>query len=76
MESRELFDRILPRYPELKDKLAIVTGSSRGIGRGIALRLAKEGMKVVIHGLDSGEVAITHKELIELGVNAIGQQCC
>jgi 3-oxoacyl-[acyl-carrier protein] reductase len=71
MESRELFDRILPRYPELKDKVAIVTGSSRGIGRGIALRLAKEGMKVVIHGLDPEEVAITHKEFIELGVNAI-----
>jgi 3-oxoacyl-[acyl-carrier protein] reductase len=31
------------------DRVAIVTGSSRGIGRGIALRLAKEGAKVVVN---------------------------
>jgi NAD(P)-dependent dehydrogenase (short-subunit alcohol dehydrogenase family) len=40
----------------LQDKVAIVTGSSRGIGRGIALRYAKEGAKVVVCGRDKKTV--------------------
>jgi len=35
----------------LENKVAIVTGSGRGIGRGIALKLADEGAKVVVNDL-------------------------
>ena len=34
---------------KLQDKTAVVTGASRGIGRGIATRLAKDGARVVVH---------------------------
>lgn len=33
----------------LHGKIALVTGASRGIGRSIALRLAKEGALVAVH---------------------------
>jgi NAD(P)-dependent dehydrogenase (short-subunit alcohol dehydrogenase family) len=36
----------------LKDKVIIVTGSTTGIGKAIALRCVKEGAKVIIHGLE------------------------
>ncbi len=72
MQVTTLFESIRPRYPEFKDQVALITGSSRGIGKGIALRLAREGMKIVIHGLDAQEVETTTQELQALGVPVIG----
>jgi 3-oxoacyl-[acyl-carrier protein] reductase len=39
------------------DKVAVVTGASRGIGRAIALRLASEGALVVVNYLQSADAA-------------------
>lgn len=74
MEIASLFESIQPRYPEFKDQVALITGSSRGIGKGIALRLAREGMKIVIHGIDADEIARTTQEFQALNVPVLGVQ--
>jgi 3-oxoacyl-[acyl-carrier protein] reductase len=42
----------------LEEKIAIVTGSGRGIGRAIALKFAHEGAKIMVNDLDAGEVVL------------------
>ena len=55
----------------LKDKVAIVTGAGRGIGRAIALKYAQEGANVVITDLKIDEtVEAFIEELKGLGVKA------
>jgi len=55
----------------LKGKVALVTGSSRGIGRAIALKLAEEGADVIINFFRQREAAEqTAKDVEKLGVTA------
>lgn len=46
-------------------KTALVTGSSRGIGRAIAIRLAKDGFKVIVHAAGNIQKAEETKKIIE-----------
>lgn len=54
---------------KLEGKVAIVTGSNRGIGKGIALALAKEGCKVVVNGRKEDDGVVD--AIRELGSEAV-----
>ncbi len=56
---------------ELTGKIAVVTGSSRGIGRGIAVGLGEKGATVYITGRSKGEGPLTIGETAEM-VNEAG----
>ena len=57
----------------LEGKVALITGASRGIGKGIALKFASEGADIAFTDLFDGEnMANTVKEIEALGVRAKG----
>ncbi len=55
----------------LKNKVAIVTGGCRGLGKAMAIGLAKHGANIVISDLLYDEACKTVKEIQKLGVKAI-----
>lgn len=59
----------------LKDKVAIVTGAKQGIGRGIALAMAKEGCKIIVSDLDQAGCQATVDEITSLGAEAMAVGC-
>ena len=55
----------------LKDKVAIITGGGRGIGRDIVLAYAREGAHVVINDIDPVTAEATAKEAAGLGSKSL-----
>jgi len=64
----EEYAALTPRYPELQGRVAVVTGGAKGIGLGIVLRLAREGMRVVIGDIDGETLADAAAALEPLGI--------
>ena len=56
---------------QMDGKVAIVTGSGRGIGKEIALRLVRDGAKVVINDIDDAPAKETVAEIEKLGGKAV-----
>ncbi|CUR39932.1 2,3-butanediol dehydrogenase, S-alcohol forming, (S)-acetoin-specific [Limosilactobacillus reuteri subsp. porcinus] len=54
-----------------EQKVAVITGSSRGIGKGIAEQLGKDGYAMVINGYHKEETDKTTKELADKGYKVV-----
>jgi NAD(P)-dependent dehydrogenase (short-subunit alcohol dehydrogenase family) len=63
------------QVPELRGKVAIVTGSSRGIGQGIATRFGKEGARVVLVARSAGDLEKVAEEVRQAGGEALPVPC-
>ncbi|AGL00199.1 SDR family NAD(P)-dependent oxidoreductase [Desulfoscipio gibsoniae] len=57
---------------QVKDRVALITGSGGGIGEGIAKKLAKCGAKVVVNDVDNTKVDRVVGEILEAGGTAMG----
>lgn len=62
----------IPIYPDLADKVAVVTGGSRGIGAATAHLLAANGVKVVVSGRDQTAIETVVNDICTNGGLAIG----
>src|SRR5262245_43308062 len=56
----------------LTGHVAVVTGSSRGIGAAITQLFAAEGAAIAVHGRDAAAVATVRADIERLGGRAIG----
>ncbi len=60
---------------KLDGKVALITGAGQGIGRGIALALAKEGVHIAAAGRTESKVVATAEAIEELGGKALALRC-
>ncbi len=60
---------------KLSDKVAIVTGAGRGIGRAIALGFAREGASLVICSRTDDQIRSVQEEISQLGGRCIRSMC-
>ena len=60
---------------DLTGRTAVVTGSTKGIGRAIARALARHGARVVVSSRDKGRVEATQRDLTDEGLAVLGFAC-
>jgi meso-butanediol dehydrogenase/(S,S)-butanediol dehydrogenase/diacetyl reductase len=60
----------LPLYGNRR-RVAFVTGASRGLGKAVALRLAREGLDVAVNDIESEDLKKVRKGIEQLGAKSI-----
>ncbi len=65
----------MTRGEEVRGKVALVTGASRGLGLAMARELAAQGATLVICARDRDELEWAREELASLGANVFAVQC-
>jgi len=61
---------------KLKNRVAVITGGSRGIGRGIGIAFAREGAHILFSYVSHKEAAEkTKQEIQTLGVDCLAVKC-
>lgn len=56
---------------ELKNQVILITGSSKGIGKALAINLGNAGAKIGLNGRNTEKLGETFKELTNLGIDCI-----
>lgn len=60
---------------KLKDKVALITGGAQGLGKSIALAMAKEGADIVICDINEQTLPGAAKEIEAVGRKCLGVRC-
>ncbi len=60
---------------KLKDKIALITGAGRGIGKAVALDYAREGAKLAICARTGSEIEETAREIEAAGAECLALEC-
>ena len=60
-----------PDHPSLTGKVAIVTGSGRGLGLAYAVELARHGASIVVNDVDEDAASAAVEQIVQAGGNAV-----